>query len=95
MILAVASGKGGTGKTTVSVNLAWMLGSDVWLLDCDVEEPHGHLFLKGDRGEKHPQEEKGGRKQEEGPIDVSPNIPVEQKDIHIRLLHQKRPINKK
>lgn len=48
MILAVASGKGGTGKTTISVNLAWMLGSDVWLLDCDVEEPNGHLFLKGD-----------------------------------------------
>lgn len=48
MILAVASGKGGTGKTTVSVNLARMLGSDVRLLDCDVEEPNGHLFLKGD-----------------------------------------------
>lgn len=47
MILAVASGKGGTGKTTVSVNLARMLGSDVWLLDCDVEEPNDHLFLKG------------------------------------------------
>jgi MinD superfamily P-loop ATPase len=47
MILAVASGKGGTGKTTVSVNLAWMLGSDVRLLDCDVEEPNAHLFLKG------------------------------------------------
>ena len=48
MILAIASGKGGTGKTTVSVNLAWMLGSDVQLLDCDVEEPNGHLFLRGD-----------------------------------------------
>lgn len=53
MILAVASGKGGTGKTTVSVNLAWMIGSDVQLLDCDVEEPNGHLFLKGElRGEE-------------------------------------------
>jgi MinD superfamily P-loop ATPase len=47
MIVAVASGKGGTGKTTVSVNLAWMLGSQVRLLDCDVEEPNAHLFLKG------------------------------------------------
>jgi MinD superfamily P-loop ATPase len=48
MILAVASGKGGTGKTTVSLNLARVLGSDVLLLDCDVEEPNGHLCLKGD-----------------------------------------------
>lgn len=47
MILAVASGKGGTGKTTVSVNLARVLDSDVRLLDCDVEEPNCHLFLKG------------------------------------------------
>ena len=47
MIVAVASGKGGTGKTTVSVNLARLFGSDVRLLDCDVEEPNGHLFLKG------------------------------------------------
>lgn len=48
MILAVASGKGGTGKTTVSVNLARALGSPVGLLDCDVEEPNAHLFLAGD-----------------------------------------------
>ena len=47
MILAVASGKGGTGKTTVSVNLARVFGSEVQLLDCDVEEPNAHLFLKG------------------------------------------------
>jgi len=47
MILAVASGKGGTGKTTVSVNLARVFGPDVRLLDCDVEEPNDHLFLKG------------------------------------------------
>jgi MinD superfamily P-loop ATPase len=47
MIVAVASGKGGTGKTTVSVNLARVLGSEVRLLDCDVEEPNAHLFLNG------------------------------------------------
>jgi MinD superfamily P-loop ATPase len=47
MIVAVASGKGGTGKTTVSVNLAWVMDSPVQLLDCDVEEPNCHLFLKG------------------------------------------------
>ncbi len=47
MKLAVASGKGGTGKTTVSVNLARTLDRAVHLLDCDVEEPNAHLFLKG------------------------------------------------
>jgi MinD superfamily P-loop ATPase len=47
MILAIASGKGGTGKTMLSVNLARMLDSNVQLLDCDVEEPNDHLFLKG------------------------------------------------
>jgi MinD superfamily P-loop ATPase len=47
MIVAVASGKGGTGKTTVSLNLARVLGSCVQLLDCDVEEPNDHLFLAG------------------------------------------------
>jgi MinD superfamily P-loop ATPase len=52
MILAVASGKGGTGKTTVSVNLARAFGSDVQLLDCDVEEPNAHLFLKGSQAEE-------------------------------------------
>jgi MinD superfamily P-loop ATPase len=47
--LAVASGKGGTGKTTVAVNLASILAEDgvpVQYLDCDVEEPNGHIFLK-------------------------------------------------
>jgi MinD superfamily P-loop ATPase len=53
VILAIASGKGGTGKTTVSVNLARVFGPDVQLLDCDVEEPDDHLFLKGtQRGEE-------------------------------------------
>ncbi|MFW5878547.1 MAG: ATP-binding protein [Myxococcota bacterium] len=45
MILSVASGKGGTGKTTVAVNLAVCAPEPVVLLDCDVEEPNCHLFL--------------------------------------------------
>ncbi|HQH13575.1 MAG TPA: 4Fe-4S binding protein, partial [Candidatus Sumerlaeota bacterium] len=45
MIIAIASGKGGTGKTTISVGLAWALGSSAVLLDCDVEEPNAHIFL--------------------------------------------------
>ena len=45
MIISIASGKGGTGKTTVATNLALAIGSDVQLLDCDVEEPNAHLFI--------------------------------------------------
>ena len=45
MIISVASGKGGTGKTTVSTNLALSIGKDVQLLDCDVEQPNAHLFI--------------------------------------------------
>lgn len=44
MIIAIASGKGGTGKTTIATNLALSL-KNVQLLDCDVEEPNAHLFL--------------------------------------------------
>ena len=44
MKIAIASGKGGTGKTTVAVNLALAL-EDVQLFDCDVEEPNCNLFL--------------------------------------------------
>ncbi len=43
--VAVLSGKGGTGKTFVSVNLACVVKNSVYI-DCDVEEPNGHLFLK-------------------------------------------------
>ncbi len=46
MIISVASGKGGTGKTTVAVNLALSLEENVQFLDCDVEEPNAHIFLK-------------------------------------------------
>ena len=46
MIISVASGKGGTGKTTVATNLAAVLGDEAILLDCDVEEPNAHLFIE-------------------------------------------------
>jgi Mrp family chromosome partitioning ATPase len=47
MKIAVLSGKGGTGKTLVSVNLAAVAGHSTYI-DCDVEEPNGHLFFKPD-----------------------------------------------
>lgn len=46
MIVAVASGKGGTGKTTVSAALAAVWKRPVLAVDMDVEEPNLHLFLK-------------------------------------------------
>jgi len=46
MIITIASGKGGTGKTTLATNLAAAVEEPVQLLDCDVEEPNAHLFLK-------------------------------------------------
>jgi len=45
--VVVASGKGGTGKTTVALNLARAWGEPVQLLDCDVEAPNANLFLEG------------------------------------------------
>ncbi|MBN1523188.1 MAG: ATP-binding protein [Spirochaetales bacterium] len=49
LTIAISSGKGGTGKTFVSTNLAVVfsqLGREIRYLDCDVEEPNAHLFLK-------------------------------------------------
>jgi len=49
LTVALASGKGGTGKTTVSTNLvlaAAAAGEEITYVDCDVEEPNGHLFIK-------------------------------------------------
>ena len=46
MIVSIASGKGGTGKTLVATSLALSLEDNIQFLDCDVEEPNGHIFLK-------------------------------------------------
>lgn len=53
MRIAVLSGKGGTGKTFVSVNLSCAAEQSVYV-DCDVEEPNGHLFLKPEITTKAP-----------------------------------------
>ena len=45
MKIAVLSGKGGTGKTLISVNLAAAAKTSIYI-DCDIEEPNGHLFFK-------------------------------------------------
>jgi MinD superfamily P-loop ATPase len=57
MQIAIASGKGGTGKTTVATNLARVAsgnGRSVAYLDCDVEEPNGHIFLKPEITDRKP-----------------------------------------
>lgn len=48
MVISIASGKGGTGKTTIAANLAWVASTTgpVTFLDCDVEEPDAHFYLK-------------------------------------------------
>lgn len=55
MKIVIASGKGGTGKTSVAVNIALSVGADQ-VLDCDVEEPNVHIFLKPEVIESHPVE---------------------------------------
>ena len=45
MILSIASGKGGTGKTTVATNIALSI-KNVQFIDCDVEEPNANIFIK-------------------------------------------------
>ena len=56
MKIVIASGKGGTGKTTIAVNLAYYLSDccnkKVRLLDCDVEGPNDNLFVGADFTEK-------------------------------------------
>jgi len=66
MKIAVSSGKGGTGKTFIATNLSVLLaerGEDVTYIDCDVEEPNGHLFLK-------PVIERTERKTVRAPVEV-------------------------
>ncbi len=53
MIISIASGKGGTGKTTVATNLAAVTPGAVYA-DCDVEEPNGHIFLKPEFDRREP-----------------------------------------
>ncbi|MGM0443839.1 MAG: P-loop NTPase [Fibrobacterota bacterium] len=51
MKIAVASGKGGVGKTTAALSLAHVMGPESLLCDCDAEEPNCHLFCRDDRTE--------------------------------------------
>lgn len=52
MIISIASGKGGTGKTTFAASFALSIDAGVQFLDCDVEEPNAHIFLKPEIKEK-------------------------------------------
>lgn len=51
MIISIASGKGGTGKTTIATNLALSLGK-VQVIDCDVEEPNANIFFNAEIKER-------------------------------------------
>jgi MinD superfamily P-loop ATPase len=53
MIVTVASGKGGTGKTSVAVNMAISIGN-CQVLDCDVEEPNAHILLHPETSKSTP-----------------------------------------
>ncbi len=53
MIISIASGKGGTGKTTIATSLALSI-SNAQILDCDVEEPNSHIFIKPKIKKKEP-----------------------------------------
>jgi MinD superfamily P-loop ATPase len=53
LIVSVASGKGGTGKTTIAVGLA-LSAENVQLIDCDVEEPNAHIFFGSQKYEEKP-----------------------------------------
>lgn len=53
-VISIASGKGGTGKTTIAACLALSSPRPVKLLDCDVEEPNAHIFLKPEFNEIKP-----------------------------------------
>lgn len=68
MKLAIASGKSGTGKTTIATNLAWTAASSrhkVAYIDCDIEQPSGYRFLRpridsvGVLGQSHPRVDPG------------------------------------
>lgn len=54
MIIAIASGKGGTGKTSLSVAFAESFPGPVQLLDCDVEEPNSSIFIKPENTQDMP-----------------------------------------
>jgi MinD superfamily P-loop ATPase len=59
--IGIASGKGGTGKTTVATNLARVVARRGWrvaYLDCDVEEPNGHIFLQPEITARRPVEKR-------------------------------------
>jgi len=53
VIVSIASGKGGTGKTTIATNMALSAGKCEFL-DCDVEEPNAHIFIKPEMLESRP-----------------------------------------